>query len=553
MGKKAARINFLTICLIILLICTYLLSFKVTSRVSRAILDGDTSAELVLSEHLSKTNHLLAKDWYYSTELRVLYSQIVFSFLFRFISDWTTVRIYGTMILQLILVLSFAYMMVQAIPSGNGNKKVNTILAGCILILLPYCLCYGEIVLYHFYYIPNIAISFLLIGLLCFVVNHSEGEKHNISYIVHFTFLLLLSLLSTLSGYRQILILFLPLFFTVALHAIRNDNTVRKVEYQRWIKPILFMFLAALCGLFVNLFILKRHYTFSNYSEDLYLVDLSAEKIIEQLNFILAEFGYQSHISLYTVQGILSLLGLFICAYCLIFSITALFTDNSKEISTMILQSIMIPGICCIFLSDLLTDMVSNERYYLPVTIWIIPMLVSRLYNVTAKNLIADAAFIICISGLYFNGFYNMGAYYGSFHNNSIEEKTKMVSSLQDCAKFISDNNYDYGITTFWEAAVITELTDGIPVSNVGFAEDAIMWNNWLTLESIRHQHYEKAFLMIINSDRSLLDKFEGPFSLVRAFEGKYYTVYTVDDADSLISFIDGFGAKAYPRIIEYQ
>ena len=213
----------------------------------------------------------------------------------------------------------------------------------------------------------------------------------------------------------------------------------------------------------------------------------------------------------------------------------------------------MIPGICFIFLSDLLTDMVSYERYYLPVIVWIIPMLVSRFYTITAKKLINDAAFLICISGFCFNGIYNLGAYYGRFSNNSIQSKTMLVSSLQDCAKFISDNNYDYGITTFWEAAVITELTDGIPVSNVGFAEDAIMWNNWLTLESIRHQHYEKAFLMIINSDRSLLDKFEGPFSLARAFEGKYYTIYTVDDADSLISFIDGFGAKAHPRIIEYQ
>ena len=559
MQKDSKRTNLLTICLSILLICTFMISFRVTSRVSRAILDGDASAELVLSEHLSKTNHLLDKDWYYSTELRVLYNQIVFAFLFKFISDWTKVRIYGTMILQLILIISFAYMMYQAIPSGNGNKKVNTILVGCILLLLPYCLCYGENVLYHFYYIPNIVISFLAVGLLCYVVNHSEHysetppHTHNISYIAHFTLLLLLSFVSTFSGYRQILILFLPLFFVTALHFIRTEDTAEKNAYQRWIRPIIFMLLAALCGLCINLFVLKNHYTFSNYAEDIYLVNLSADKIIEQLNFILSEFGYQSSVSLFTVQGILSLFGLFICAFCLICGCNALFTDNSEEISTMILRSMMIPGICFIFLSDLLTDMVTYERYYLPVIVWIIPMLVSRFYTVTEKNPIRDAAFILCISGLFFNGIYNMGAYYGRFPNNSIESKAMFVSSLQDCAQYISDNNYDYGITTFWEAAVITELTDGIPVSNVGFAEDAIMWNNWLTLESIRHQHYEKAFLMIRNADRNLLDNLAGPFSLARTFEGKDYPVYSVDDADSLISYIDGFGAKAYPRIIEYQ
>lgn len=46
------------------------------------LLDDDMSAELILSELLSRERAILSKSWFYSTELRVFNMQLIFTPLF---------------------------------------------------------------------------------------------------------------------------------------------------------------------------------------------------------------------------------------------------------------------------------------------------------------------------------------------------------------------------------------------------------------------------------------------------------------------------------------
>ena len=59
------------------MIITFVLSVKVTRRATNLMVEGDASAEMVLSHSLSKTHEILSHDWIYGAELRVVHTQLV--------------------------------------------------------------------------------------------------------------------------------------------------------------------------------------------------------------------------------------------------------------------------------------------------------------------------------------------------------------------------------------------------------------------------------------------------------------------------------------------
>ena len=63
-----------------------ILSIFTTWHVTGHILDSDASSEMVLAQQLSQNGGILSRDWIYSTELRVMSTQLVFAPLFLLFS-----------------------------------------------------------------------------------------------------------------------------------------------------------------------------------------------------------------------------------------------------------------------------------------------------------------------------------------------------------------------------------------------------------------------------------------------------------------------------------
>ena len=82
--------------------------------VPRTLLDSDASSELILAEKLSREGGIVSSSWFYSTELRVIYNQLVYAPLFRLTSDWSVVRAVGSIIIQLLLLSAYGYLAYQA-------------------------------------------------------------------------------------------------------------------------------------------------------------------------------------------------------------------------------------------------------------------------------------------------------------------------------------------------------------------------------------------------------------------------------------------------------
>lgn len=192
-----------------------LMSLYLTYKTAGNLLDSDASSELVLARLLADTNQILSRDWFYSTELRVLNTQLIYMPLFKIFSDWKLVRFFGALLLQAILVLSYYFLSRQA----GFSRNVFFLTGG--LLLLPASTPYARIVLLHSYYVPHIAIGFFLLGLLLGFGNREKKKGLRIAYLVLF---LLLSLLSGLGGVRQLLVTFLPLLAAAFLLLLCSDG-----------------------------------------------------------------------------------------------------------------------------------------------------------------------------------------------------------------------------------------------------------------------------------------------------------------------------------------
>ena len=210
---------FLCICAVLSVILTYF--------ATKYCIDSDASSELVLANHLAEVGGILTKDWGYSTELRVINTQLVYAPLFKIFKDWHMVRFFGALILQAILVGAY-YVFTKA---TGVSKKIFCISAG--LFLLPVSVCYGRIVLYNGYYVPHIAISMVIAGLV-----FAKNEDRSVRWIAARTVaLLILSFLGGLGGIRHGMMTHAPLLLAVFIYFIMDDFVCKREAGKNRKKP----------------------------------------------------------------------------------------------------------------------------------------------------------------------------------------------------------------------------------------------------------------------------------------------------------------------------
>ena len=75
--------------------------------------DSDISSEMLLARLLNEEHGLISKNWFYSTELRVLNIQIFYSFFFHIFRDWTMVRVATCIVSYLLMLVGYYYLLHQ--------------------------------------------------------------------------------------------------------------------------------------------------------------------------------------------------------------------------------------------------------------------------------------------------------------------------------------------------------------------------------------------------------------------------------------------------------
>ena len=125
-------------------------------------------------------------------------TQLIRAFLFRFTDSWTAVHIIGNVALYAWLLLSYAFFM----RWFTGDIKWFWYTAPFLLI--PFSQMAFYVIGRMGYYIPHIALSFLILGLWGYL--YKETRYRKAAWIV----LLFVSFGACLGGIRQLLITFFP-------------------------------------------------------------------------------------------------------------------------------------------------------------------------------------------------------------------------------------------------------------------------------------------------------------------------------------------------------
>ena len=94
-------------------------------------LDSDMAAEMIFSRILSEEHHIFSTtNWYYSTEFRVLYTQLIMGPLFRICNNWHVIRTITNLVFYGLMLVSYYYFM-KPLKVSRGL----TVLSSCLLLL----------------------------------------------------------------------------------------------------------------------------------------------------------------------------------------------------------------------------------------------------------------------------------------------------------------------------------------------------------------------------------------------------------------------------------
>ena len=137
-----------------------------------AYLDSDMASELALASHLAEEGKLISGTWVYSTEVRVLSTQLIFMpLMVLFPHDWRLVRTLGCLILQGILAAS-AYFCGRAL---DADKKFSLLFAG--LSISACSVVYAQMVTIGAYYVPHAVLTNLCVGMTARLMRMEKGKK----------------------------------------------------------------------------------------------------------------------------------------------------------------------------------------------------------------------------------------------------------------------------------------------------------------------------------------------------------------------------------------
>ena len=428
------------------------------------LLDSDMASEIMLAYKLRIEHKLITSTWFYSTELRVFNTQLVFTPLLFLCENWRTVREMGTAIILLSMLASCLYFCYQA-----GITTLFPAIA--TMLITPMSDPYFKILLLGAYYPPHVIGSFLCLGMIFHYIK-APKRRTRIALLLVLT---LFSLVLGMGGLRQILILYIPLLLTVIfMSLIRSSSKCSTVLPQldcggkRLLLSGVLSCAGAVAGWQVNAQVLRHifHYTSQ---EGVKFQGYSNEQLAKIISGWMESFGYRggdyitSKVLFYNAFCFLALL-IVLAAYISLIRRPSCYTFAEKVI-------FLVAGFGFITYNGLylFTDMVYYTRYNIPTVILLMPVAAIYLYRLPLCRILRGTMFAL-MTGLML---WCACDYYEELW------PVNLTSNYEQAVAAIQAAGYQEGYATFWNANVMTELTNG--------ALDIRVWNPTDVLDDPDH------------------------------------------------------------------
>lgn len=416
-------------------------------------LSSDDSSEMILSHILAGEGGILTENWHYSTELRVLNTQLVWSALFRLSDRWHLVRLAGTAVSLVALCLC-----IWLLCRWVGREKYTGWL--CTIFLTPICPVYFIIMLFGIYYVPHVSISLLLTALFYRCTKARSRKEYMLLLIPG----CVLSFLAGLGGLRQLLIWHAPALLAVALLSLSGGE---RPQVRRSGGFAAGAFLWAAAGYLVNSRILSERYHFLSY-ESIHFTDFDPERVWQTVIDWMKLYGYRSGGKVFSVDLFFN--GAFAVTVLLIVgsAIAVLRRKESYGPGERLIVWYYVSALLILLLLYGFSDMEYADRYSIPLTVFgFVVVLLGCTDGADGAKGRAALLVLAVLIGIQGVGFYRTysgerggirdeivaGESYGSWGR-------KATSRSLLCRQLVTEG-YTQGVATFWNSNVLTELSGG--------------------------------------------------------------------------------------------
>lgn len=317
-------------------------------------------------------------------------------------------------------------------------------------MMIPFSYDYFEFVLMNVYYIPNLVFLLLVISIAISVMN-SKNHKN-----ILITLSALLSVACGTNGARMILMLFIPLFLTAILNRVLSVKTnglnITNMMYKsnRLLLISIVDTIGVVLGYLINAVILSKNYYFLKWNVSLH--GITFDNMPKVLSGFARELGYSSGTN--TAQAyIADFFSVAVIALTVFFIIYAL-THKEKISDGFFIISLFTLFAVIVFIGlYLVADMLYWDRYNIPIIICSFFVILCGLQEYKTTKFRNSKAVLLCTLAVLMVITASM-----QYWTISRMDKTKELRAI---AEWLPENGYYNGYATYWNANVLTELSNG--------------------------------------------------------------------------------------------
>lgn len=475
------------------------------------LMHSDMAAEVILSKLLSEEGRLMSPNWYYSTEIRVVYTQLIMTPLFRIFSDYGTVKLLSVIIFDVLLAVVFYF------TAKEFRLKGACLYLAMALLVAPLSNEYLDMLLLGNFYTSQVICTYLV---LKFSHRGSAGKK-GWRYLKT-GLLFATALILGLSGLRYLASLYIPLLAAVCF----SYGFDRKEQREEALFSKLFMSVGMLAfaggGFLINKFVLAAHYSFD--SQAIQFVPLSEvpERFLTSVRLMLEFLGYRE-VAAVSPLGIVNVIK-FAFFIFLIYAIAYLTRHRYEVLDAK--QRLLLYYFYALFLINwymlVFTDVLQQYRYWLPV--YVIAVLLAGIYfaQVKEKTEFLKPALALLAAGTVLVSLY--GELWQDTKYNDCEKRYGYM-------EFLEEQGYTFGYATFWNSSVTEYLSNGeIEVGHLGGKDGVSSPYEWLCPKYYYEKGYHtgKTFLLLARTEEPALSI--GDITImqdaVKVYEDEYYVIY---------------------------
>lgn len=437
-------------------------------------LDSDMAAEMIFSKLIAGEGGLIAtKNWYYSTEFRVLYTQLFMVPLFHIFEDWHVIRTITNILTYILMLGSYFYFMKPLRVSKTA------VVLSSVILLLPFSETFVTHMQMGNTYMPHVIIVFFGAGMFLRLAEQKKiFEVKNLLTTVCY---ILLSVVCGMSGVRYMLALQVPLVLTSLCYlmksnafanlrreiSVKNIISVLSVERLNYLIYSILGAFSALIGYVINVAVIAKKYPFQTYDATNFIKifqGVLVERTQNTLGNLLMLFGYIEEKGFLSLRGLISLV-----AFALLIGIALLAKRTGKLLKQAERSDVPALGhkrfiqwffIIAFVLNTfvfLFTTSTIVSRYYITVFIFVLPLLC--VYFELEKLPLDKVLVFLFLCGCL--GLSTMKCVYSFVDKDKNAEEKKV-------AAYLEENDYTFGYASYWNANIMTELTNGkVEIANI--------------------------------------------------------------------------------------